>query len=973
MSGYHGGALAARPSRLAVFAFAIVLWLGVPQQVLANAADAVRVHEITMAAPDIVRVEVRDGEVVKGPLVGPLPVADPGSHNTFLSRRNPHSGQMERAQLVGPEKRHLKFMDRAPTQYLNRQAADDAGGYASIGGRNVVAVYRKSEPYDYGQAISSGGGLANVVSMRHFLYLKLDSRLEPGDHAIAFPPETRVTRAPFVFDDKKTRASSIRATQVGHRSGDIRKYAYLSQWIPGWPHEGAVEFLDTYGVKDFHVIDARGAVVFAGEIVKRIGPTEVEENTGFPDNIRYASLNTPPRVITAISRGNPAVITSASHGFVNGDVIILRGIGGIGQLEGRAFKVAEATRDTFALQTEKGDAVNTLTLPAFQPKTYLPGYNALAYFSYKANRAATYVYGLDYSAWRPQTPGDYRLHIPGLGVSDPFRVDEAVWYRVARNAAAGEYHHRHGIALDGRFGYTRGVSFRDGVNGTKIYWSRLPAIFSSEWTRTSLNVHSAQGADRAKWLTDKRATGWYGATMDAGDWDESIDAHVPVYYALLDLGYEKLPSAVRNINLGLPKSTEVLDAALYAGTDFLPDAVHQAIWYLDAYRRLQREDGAVGAGLGFDHGGAGAPWEPSSLSRSQAFIYAPDPASNFIYALGAAKLAVVLKEAGFGALASVWTATAEAAWNWAEKLYQSGLADGAVRDAYFLGELNVQASAGWTDAQYRTVMAEVQKLMIPRRLAAAGALFRLTERDGYRAIIEGYIKGGYGLYGLPGTGLWEYVYSPRADPTLKRRVLTAAGGFQQAQFNSITPYMKGRIGYKNLQTKGSRYISNGWPVGNVLTAYIRTGAPDLIGMMQDGQAYTLGANQYGASYTNGLGARTFARTTLHVDARSLGLREAPNGITHYGWDQPGIQLRIFNFSSDSPLNFTVELPTGKFEADHGTKRIYEPYRLAIPFAEHTVANPFVIFHMEYTFHQTIIPQQIMAMWLHAWDGNTATK
>ena len=68
--------------------------------------------------------------------------------------------------------------------------------------------------------------------------------------------------------------------------------------------------------------------------------------------------------------------------------------------------------------------------------------------------------------------------------------------------------------------------------------------------------------------------------MDAGDWDDSTYEHIPIYYWLLDLGYEKLPAASRNISFGLPKSREVLDPHLYAGTDMLPDPVHQAIWYL---------------------------------------------------------------------------------------------------------------------------------------------------------------------------------------------------------------------------------------------------------------------------------------------------------------------------------------------------------------------------------------------------------
>ena len=573
----------------------------------------------------------------------------------------------------------------------------------------MVQVYRRSEPCEYGQTVGSGGGLASATSMRHYLFLKLDANLKPGAYTLEFPAETTLGKIPFTFDDKITRASSIRATQTGHRPNDVTKYGYLSQWVPGLPNEGAVDFLRSYELKTFHIIDTQNRIRFTGSITERIGPREVEDRSGWPQNIRYASLNKVPKLITAISHAKPGVVTSMAHGFSDGDIVVLRGIGGMPQLEGRRFKVANASGDSFSLHTEKGQDVDTHSLRSYSRDAYLPGYSGLIYSTYLANRTATYVYGLDYSAWRPDEPGLYRIYIPGLGVSDTFRIDEAVWYAVARNAASGEYHQRNGIALDGRFGYKRGVTFKDGVNGTKIYWSRLPALFSSEWTTIGHPIASKEGANPKTWLTTKRAEGWFGGAMDAGDWDDSTYNHALAYYWLLDLGYEKLPPAARNINFGLPKSAEVLDPSLYGGTDSLPDPVHQAIWWLDAYRRLQRPDGAVGAGLGFDGGGAGRRFEASSISRAQAFIYAPDPASNFTYALGAAKLAAILKDAGFAALARVWTASAVAAWDWAERIHQSSLADGADARCLFSGRTERQGKCG------------LERCAVPRRDHGAAA------------------------------------------------------------------------------------------------------------------------------------------------------------------------------------------------------------------------------------------------------------
>ena len=42
----------------------------------------------------------------------------------------------------------------------------------------------------------------------------------------------------------------------------------------------------------------------------------------------------------------------------------------------------------------------------------------------------------------------------------------------------------------------------------------------------------------------------------------------------------------------------------------------------------------------------------------------------------------------------------------------------------------------------------------------------------------------------------------------------------------------------------------------------------------------------------------------------------------------------------------------------------------MPFAEQTVQNPYVVYHMEYQVQKSIIPQEIIAIWLHTWDGNS---
>lgn len=66
------------------------------------------------------------------------------------------------------------------------------------------------------------------------------------------------------------------------------------------------------------------------------------------------------KAITGISNANPGVVTSAAHGYSNGDWVFLTGIGGMTALNGQTFKVANAAANTFTLQsTITGADINT--------------------------------------------------------------------------------------------------------------------------------------------------------------------------------------------------------------------------------------------------------------------------------------------------------------------------------------------------------------------------------------------------------------------------------------------------------------------------------------------------------------------------------------------------------------------------------------------------------------------------------------
>lgn len=60
--------------------------------------------------------------------------------------------------------------------------------------------------------------------------------------------------------------------------------------------------------------------------------------------------------ITGITKASPGVVTAAAHGYSNGDSVVLSDIGGMTELNGREFKVANVAANTFELTDMQTDA-----------------------------------------------------------------------------------------------------------------------------------------------------------------------------------------------------------------------------------------------------------------------------------------------------------------------------------------------------------------------------------------------------------------------------------------------------------------------------------------------------------------------------------------------------------------------------------------------------------------------------------------
>jgi len=82
----------------------------------------------------------------------------------------------------------------------------------------------------------------------------------------------------------------------------------------------------------------------------------------FKDNGQIVEAN---KTITGITQANPAVVTSSSHGYNNGDFVTISSVVGMTEVNGKTFKVADKTTNTFELQDVDGNDINSSGYTAY--------------------------------------------------------------------------------------------------------------------------------------------------------------------------------------------------------------------------------------------------------------------------------------------------------------------------------------------------------------------------------------------------------------------------------------------------------------------------------------------------------------------------------------------------------------------------------------------------------------------------------
>ncbi len=196
------------------------------------------------------------------------------------------------------------------------------------------------------------------------------------------------------------------------------------------------------------------------------------------------------------------------------------------------------------------------------------------------------VYQADFSSF--STPGQYRLVIPGMGGSMPFRIDAGVGMCFARAYAMGLFHQRCGFDMElpvTRFAHDACHSAPSSVP--------MPASsYGFTWTTISnyaITVNTENAPQAAPYLTSPSAslfpfvnTGTVNTTgghHDAGDYSKyTINVASLIHYLMFEV--DSIPGVASLDNLGIAESG-----------DGISDVMQEAKWEADYLAKLQDADG----------------------------------------------------------------------------------------------------------------------------------------------------------------------------------------------------------------------------------------------------------------------------------------------------------------------------------------------------------------------------------------------
>jgi len=169
----------------------------------------------------------------------------------------------------------------------------------------------------------------------------------------------------------------VKVTKNAFSSGEIspllRGRTDIQQYADG------VEQMNNFLIRQQGGISKRPGTRYIGEVLDQLQGVRLQKfvynnETSYtlefsPNKIRVLRnegfVTEDDVTITGATQANPVVITAATHGYDNGDVVTLSSIGGMVELNGKEYKVANKTASTFELTDMLGNNIDGTSYTAY--------------------------------------------------------------------------------------------------------------------------------------------------------------------------------------------------------------------------------------------------------------------------------------------------------------------------------------------------------------------------------------------------------------------------------------------------------------------------------------------------------------------------------------------------------------------------------------------------------------------------------
>ncbi len=515
---------------------------------------------------------------------------------------------------------------------------------------------------------------------------------------------------------------------------------------------------------------------------------------------------------------------------------------------------------------------------------------------YNLNKADVYL--MDFGAFKKE--GAYKIYVPGLGVSWPFRIYKELYldlFKIGMNAILFQ---RNGVELTKQHGLGLSSRPRDRhPDDGAIY--HLTTTRISE-TDNGLNLSGKSKFDVAKTTTGETVKWAWGAHRDAGDWD--------VRYSALDMAdklveFSRLyPGFVKKVRLNIPDAHPSI-----------PDTLMEAKWSIDFFKRGQDSQGPLGQPRGIyggheldSYSGMG---ETSWDQGSRLFVYAKERWSSYLYTRTAARFAYVLKSYDLN-LSSEYLQSAIDAYNWAQN------------EVDHLNEKSGQDNNIWNS-----------------RVEAALMLYLATGNSKYHNDFLAQFK-----Y-HPGVTLndwffrqWNAAKSYVSFPSNRETHVITLAETQKAFSNWSSVNKKPVGGFGNFSDPWEPMFFGNTPTSPVLSGRFLVHALALNksnsemvskfrNMMESDLQFGFGCNLQGLSYYTGVGYMRSDDVALVVD-ELMARKKIPVGIVLFGTAQKNKEPGIYAANYVKPFSFPSwpsDFPTNALRAGYEKNIMLSEYQI----------------------------------------------